>query len=175
MDKKFRIFKREVENTGFSTEKESDPKLEFQTDCKEEAVENFENLKKEYSKEGYTVNPKEYEFTDYYSLTKKRAVQLVFELMEFDDDDEFVDGKNNKIFSVANFYIHPLENLLLEYNMTRYQLSKHGVPESTSSSIVNRKTKVDDISIGIVVKLANALELDIDGVYARLKDYEMSI
>lgn len=68
--------------------------------------------------------------------------------------------------------LHPLDALLKEYNMTRYALSKHGIPESTSSHIVNKNIPVDNITVATLVKLANALGLDLEETYARLKGYE---
>lgn len=58
--------------------------------------------------------------------------------------------------------------------MTRYQLSKYGVPESTTSNIINRRTKIDDIKVWTLYKVSIELNLDMELTYSRLKYYENS-
>lgn len=174
MEKRFKIYEKVATNVGFSTEKETDPRIEFETDCREEAIAYFEKLKNDYLKDGYKLNPSSQDFSDYYNLSNgKHAEEKIFELCEYDENGDFIETDTNQIFSVANFFIHPIDQLLLENKMSRYQLAKvSGLNESTLSNIVNRKTKVDDITVGTLVKIANGLNFDLEETYCRLKSYE---
>ena len=54
---------------------------------------------------------------------------------------------------------------------SRYELSKEtNIRETTLSNIVNRNTKIQSVSIGVVARLAEGLGVSIDELYSKYKD-----
>lgn len=69
--------------------------------------------------------------------------------------------------------MHAIELLTKELNITKYELAKRsGISTGTLNNMVYRDVKVDDIKIGMMIKLANGSGLILDEVYAKLKHLE---
>jgi len=69
--------------------------------------------------------------------------------------------------------LHPIDTLCKELGISRYRLAKNmGVAYSTIQSIANRGTSVDNLDVGTLLKISNAVNLALDETYKKLKSYE---
>ena len=69
--------------------------------------------------------------------------------------------------------LHPIDYLCKEVGISRYRLAKNmGVGYSTLQSLVSRNSAIDNMNVGTLLKIANAINLTLDETYAKLKSYE---
>lgn len=69
--------------------------------------------------------------------------------------------------------LHPIDYLCKEVGISRYRLAKNmGVAYSTIQSLVSRNSNIDNIDVGTLLKISNAVNLTLDETYAKLKSYE---
>ena len=60
-----------------------------------------------------------------------------------------------------------LKDYLKENNISIYALSKKsGVPYSTLNDLVNEKVQIDSCKVGVLRKIADSLELNLDTIYS---------
>ncbi|GAA0429349.1 hypothetical protein GCM10008934_18710 [Virgibacillus salarius] len=73
-------------------------------------------------------------------------------------------GRNN---------MHPIDSLCKEYEMTRYALSKKsGVRESVFSNLVQKNSSIQNMRLGTLLKISDALDLPIGVLIEKLLQYE---
>lgn len=69
--------------------------------------------------------------------------------------------------------MHPIDLLCKEFGLTRYSLSKKsGVSDAALANLVTRNTAIDNMKIGTVKKISNAIGLTIDETVMKLEEYE---
>lgn len=69
--------------------------------------------------------------------------------------------------------MHPIDLLCKEFNTTRYEMSKKtGLRETMLGNLVQRNTAVENLKIGTVIKISNALNIRIEEVISKLLQYE---
>ena len=69
--------------------------------------------------------------------------------------------------------LHPIDCLCKEIGITRYRLAKNmEVSYSTIQSLVSRNSAIDNMDVGTLLKIANAIGLTLDRTYAKLKCYD---
>jgi transcriptional regulator with XRE-family HTH domain len=69
--------------------------------------------------------------------------------------------------------MHPIELLCKEYNITRYALSKKsGIRESVFSNLVQKNSPIENVKLGTLLKIADALQVPIGDLIEKLLAYE---
>jgi DNA-binding Xre family transcriptional regulator len=69
--------------------------------------------------------------------------------------------------------MHPIELLCKEFNITRYALSKKsGIRESVFSNLIQKNSPVENMRLGTLLKMADALDLPIGDIVEKLLAYE---
>lgn len=68
---------------------------------------------------------------------------------------------------------HPIDMLCEELGITKYRLAKTmGVKYSSIHSLVSRNTKIENMNVETLKKIATAINLSLEKTYIKLKNYE---
>ena len=69
--------------------------------------------------------------------------------------------------------MHPIDSILNEYGVTRYQFNKeYGFSKNRLSNLILRDAPVENLQVDIIHAMSVCFQISMDEVYAKLLAYE---